>query len=303
MGMSDGYGPSDRGDAIATIHAALDGGVTPLDTADFYGSGHNEMLIAEALADRPRDSYQLSVKYGSARDPAGGWGATDGRPDVIRNYLAYSLRRLRVDHIDIYRLDGSVPIEDTMGVLADCVQKGWIGHVGLSEFGPDTIRRAAAVHPVADVQLEYSLFSRGIEDRILPTCRELGIAVTAYGVLSRGLLSDSTPKGASDFRTIAPRFQGDNLAANLKLVERLKSVALKMGSTTTQVAMWVLAQGEDIVPLTGARRPGHLSETFAALNLKMAAPELAAIEAAVPRDAVQGGRYPDAFLARLDSER
>lgn len=307
MGMSDGYGPSDRADAIATIHTALDAGVTLLDTGDFYGSGHNEMLIAEALRGRPRDSYQLSVKFGGLRDPAGGWGPMDGRPEGIRNYLAYSLRRLDVDHIDIYRvggLDKSVPIEDTMGVLADCVQKGWIRHVGLSEVGPETIGRAAAIHPVADVQIEYSLFSRGIEDRILPACRDLGIAVTAYGVLSRGLLSGSSPKGAADFRAIAPRFQGENLATNLELVDQLKSVAEEMGSTTTQLAVaWVLAQGKDIVPVIGARRPGHLSEAFAALRLQLSPADIAAIEAAIPRDAVRGSRYPDAFLAHLDSER
>lgn len=216
MGMSDGYGPADRGEAITTIHQALDAGVTLLDTADFYGCGHNEMLLAEALKGRPRASFQLSVKFGGLRDPAGSYAGTDGRPTSVRNFLAYSLRRLGVDHIDIYRparLDETVPIEDTMGALADCVAKGWIGHVGLSEVGAETIRRATAVHPLADTQIEYSLLSRGAEDAILPASRELGVATTAYGVLSRGLLSGSMPKGEKDFSTVSPRFQGEALAA------------------------------------------------------------------------------------------
>lgn len=307
MGMSDAYGPSDRTDAIATINSALDNGITLLDTGDFYGSGDNEMLIAEAVKGRPRDCYQLSVKFGGLRDPAGGWGPMDGRPEGIKNYLAYSLRRLNVDYIDIYRVGGidpSVRIEDTMVVLADCVEKGWIRNIGLSEVGPETIRRAASVHPVADVQLEYSLFSRGVEDRILPACRELGIGVTAYGVLSRGLLSGSLSTGDTDFRSIAPRFQGDNLAANLQLVESLKTVAQRLGSSTTQLAIaWVLAQGEDIVPVVGARKPGHLTDVLASCDLKLTKDDIAAVEAAIPKNAVRGSRYPDAFLAHLDSER
>lgn len=307
MGMSDAYGPSNRSDAIATINSALDNGITLLDTGDFYGSGDNEMLIAEAVKGRPRDGYQLSVKFGGLRDPAGGWGPVDGRPEGIKNYLAYSLRRLNVDYIDIYRVGGidpSVRIEDTMVVLADCVQKGWIRNIGLSEVGPETIRRAATVHPVADVQLEYSLFSRGIEDRILPTCRELGVGVTAYGVLSRGLLSGSRSTGDTDFRSIAPRFQVDNLAANLKLVESLKKVAELIGSSTTQLAIaWVLAQGNDIVPVVGARKASHLTEVLASCNLNLTADDIAAVETAIPKNAVRGSRYPDAFLAHLDSER
>jgi aryl-alcohol dehydrogenase-like predicted oxidoreductase len=307
MGMSDAYGPSDRSDAIATINRALDNGITLLDTGDFYGSGDNEMLIAEAVKGRPRDSFQLSVKFGGLRDPAGGWGPMDGRPEGIKNYLAYSLRRLKVDYIDIYRVGGidpSVSIEDTMAVLTDCVKKGWIRNIGLSEVGPETIRRAAAVHTIADVQLEYSLFSRGVEDRILPTCRELGIGVTAYGVLSRGLLSGSLSTGDTDFRSIAPRFQGDNLAANLKLVESLKKVAELIGSSTTQLAIaWVLAQGKDIVPVVGARKASHLTEVLASHKLNLTADDIAAVEAAIPKNAVRGSRYPDAFLAHLDSER
>jgi aryl-alcohol dehydrogenase-like predicted oxidoreductase len=232
----------------------------------------------------------------------------DGRPEVVRNYLAYSLRRLNVDHIDIYRvggLDKSVSIEDTMGVLADCVQKGWIRHIGLSEVGEDTIRRAAAVHPVADLQIEYSLLSRGIEDRILPACRELGIAITAYGVLSRGLLSGHwRPNGTTDFRSMSPRFQGDNLTANLKLVEKLAQVAATKGVTTTQLAVaWALAQGEDIIPIVGARRRESLAEALGSLDATLSDGDLASIERAIPKGAAKGARYPEAMLEHLDSER
>jgi aryl-alcohol dehydrogenase-like predicted oxidoreductase len=308
MGMSDAYGPADRTESIATIRAALDEGITLIDTGDFYASGRNEMLIAEALNGVARERYQLSVKFGGLRDPAGGWGPMDGRPEAVRNYLAYSLRRLNVDHIDIYRmarLDKSVPIEDTMGVLADCVQKGWIRHIGLSEVGADTIRRAAAVHPVADLQIEYSLLSRGIEDAILPTCRELGIAITAYGVLCRGLLCGHwRPNGTSDFRSMTPRFQGDNLTANLKLVGQLAQVAAKNGVTTTQLALaWVLAQGEDIIPIVGARRCDRLSEALGSLDVTLSGGVLASIERAIPKGAAKGARYPDAMMQRLDSER
>ncbi len=192
MGMSDFYGPADRGESIATIHAALDAGITLLDTGDFYGMGHNEMLIREALAGRSRDNLQISVKFGALRDPARGFIGMDCRPAAVKNFIAYSLQRLGVDHIDIYRparLDPAVPIEDTVGAIADMIKAGYVRHIGLSEVGSDTIRRAHAVHPIADLQIEYSLISRGIEDDILPTCRELGIGITAYGVLSRGLIS------------------------------------------------------------------------------------------------------------------
>ncbi|MFM0289490.1 aldo/keto reductase [Paraburkholderia megapolitana] len=308
MGMSDAYGPTDRSESIATIQAALHDGVTLIDTGDFYASGLNELLIAEALNGIARDRYQLSVKFGGVRDPAGGWGPMDGRPEVVRNYLAYSLRRLNVDHIDIYRvggLDRSVPIEDTIGALADCVQKGWIRHIGLSEVGEDTIRRAAAVHPVADLQIEYSLLSRGIEDRILPTCRELGIAITAYGVLCRGLLSGHWhPNGTTDFRSISPRFQGDNLAANLQLVEQLARVASTKGVTTTQLAIaWALAQGEDIIPIVGARRRERLAEALGSLDVTLSEDDLVSIERAIPKGAAKGARYPEAMLEHLDSER
>lgn len=310
MGMSGMYGPADRAESIATIHAALDRGVSLIDTGDFYGMGHNEMLIGEALKGVARDRYELSVKFGALRDAQGGWSGYDSRPAAIRNFLAYSLQRLGVDHIDIYRparLDPDVPIEDTVGEIARCIEAGWVRHVGLSEVGSETLRRAAAVHPIADLQIEYSLISRGIEDEILPACRALGIGITAYGVLSRGLISGHWQKGGAgegDFRTISPRFQGENLDANLRLVEALKRVADAKGASVAHVAIaWVLAQGDDIVPVIGARRRDRLDEALASLDVVLSADDRAAIEAAVPRGAAAGGRYPQAQLAHLDSEK
>src|SRR5438105_6358996 len=236
MGMSDFYGPADRSESIATIHAALDAGVTLLDTGDFYGMGHNEMLIREALAGRGRDKFQISVKFGALRDPAIAWLGYDSRPAAVRNFLSYSLQRLGVETIDIYRparLDPSVPIEETVGAMSDMVKAGWIRHIGLSEVGSDTIRRAHAVHPIADLQIEYSLISRGIESDILKTCPELGIAVTAYGVLARGLISGHWSKDrspAQDFRAMSPRFQGENLDTNLTLADSLKKIAESIGA-------------------------------------------------------------------------
>ncbi len=312
MGMSDLYGPADRGAAIATIHAALEVGITLLDTGDFYGMGHNEMLIAEALKGRRREDVRISVKFGAQRDPAGAWIGYDARPQAVKTALAYTLKRLGTDHVDIYRpsrLDPAVPIEDTMGALAELVQAGYVRHIGLSEVGSATIRRAQAVHPIADVQIEYSLLSRGIEADILPTCRDLGIGVTAYGVLSRGLLSGHWSKerasgGTPDFRTASPRFQGENLDRNLILVEALRGVAERLGATPAQVAIaWVLSRGPDIVPLVGARRPDRLAESLAALDLFLSEADLAAIEAAVPAGAAAGDRYAPAQMAHLDSER
>jgi aryl-alcohol dehydrogenase-like predicted oxidoreductase len=311
MGMSDFYGPADRDESIATIHAALDAGITLLDTGDYYAMGHNELLIAEALASRDRDRVVLSVKFGALRDPAGGWNGYDGRPRAVKNFAAYSLQRLRTDHIDVYRLgrlDPEVPIEDTVGAIADLVRAGHVRHVGLSEAGADTIRRAHAVHPVADLQIEYSLLSRGIEAEILPTCRELGIAVTAYGVLSRGLLSGHwSPARAlapGDFRGISPRFAGENLAHNLALAERLAEVARGSRATPAQVAIaWVLSRGADVVPLVGARRRDRLAEALGALDLELSAADLAAIEQAVPAGAARGERYPSPLMVHLDSER
>ena len=310
MGMSDFYGPADRGESMATIHAALDAGITLLDTGDFYGIGHNELLIRDALAGRSRDNLQISVKFGALRDPARGFTGMDCRPVAVKNFLSHSLQRLGVDHIDIYRparLDASVPIEDTVGAIAEMVKAGYVRHIGLSEVGSDTIRRAHAVHPIADLQIEYSLVARGIEDDILATCRELGIGITAYGVLSRGLISGHWSKdrsGAQDFRRNSPRFQDKNLDTNLALVDRLRAIAGRIGASVAQVAIaWVLAQGKDIVPLVGARRRDRLTEALGALEVKLTAADLADLAKAFPPGAAAGGRYPDAQLAYLDSEK
>jgi pyridoxine 4-dehydrogenase len=309
--MSDFYGPADEAESIATIHAALDAGITLLDTGDFYGSGHNEMLLAEALRGRSRDDLQISVKFGAFRDPAGGFGLYDARPAAVRNFLTYSLRRLRTDHIDIYRparLDPAVPIEDTVGAIAEMVKAGYIRHIGLSEVGADTIRRAHAVHPISDLQIEYSLLTRGIEAEILPACRELGIGITAYGVLSRGLISghwsEQRSEQGRDFRNLSPRFSGDNLSRNLGLVEKLRKIAGRKGCSVAQLAIaWVMAQGDDIVPLVGARRRERLAESLGALDITLAKEELDEIARAVPQDAAAGARYPAAQMAMLDSEK
>ncbi|SAK91301.1 aldo/keto reductase [Caballeronia calidae] len=313
MGMSGMYGPSDRAESIATIHAALEAGVTLLDTGDFYGMGHNEMLIGEALRSAPpsrRDAAILSVKFGGMRDPAGNFIAFDGRPVAVKNALAYTLQRLGVEHIDIYRparLDANVPIEDTVGAIADMIEAGYVRHVGLSEVGAATIRKAAAVHPVCDVQIEYSLISRGIEDAILPACRELGIGITAYGVLSRGLISGHWSRDAAqsgDWRANSPRFQQGNVERNLALVDALRRIADAKRVSVAQIAIaWVLAQGDDIVPVIGARRRDRLTESLGALDVKFTKDELAAIEAAVPKDAAAGDRYEAVQMAHLDSEK
>ncbi|TAN06075.1 MAG: aldo/keto reductase [Rhodanobacteraceae bacterium] len=310
MGMSDMYGASDRVESIATLHAALDAGITLLDTGDFYGMGHNEMLLGEALAGRSRDSYQLSVKFGAQRGPDGSWLGYDARPAAVKTALAYSLKRLRTDYIDIYRparLDPNVPIEDTAGAIADLVKAGYVRAFGLSEMGVATIRRAQAVLPVADLQIEYSLISRGIEAAILPACRDLGIGITAYGVLSRGLISGHwSPQrstDARDFRTHSPRFQGPNLDHNLALVEQLRAIAEARGISVAQLAIaWVLARGDDIVPLIGARTHARLREALGAVDVTLSADELAAIERAVPPGAAAGERYSTQGMASLDSE-
>jgi aryl-alcohol dehydrogenase-like predicted oxidoreductase len=310
MGMSGMYGPSDRAESIATIHAALAAGITLLDTGDFYGMGHNELLIRDALVGQPRDKVQISVKFGALRGPDGAWLGYDSRPAAVRNFLTYSLQRLGTDYIDIYRparLDPGVPIEETVGAIADLIKQGHVRHVGLSEVGASTLRRAAAVHPIVDLQIEYSLISRGIEAQILPTCRELGIDITAYGVLSRGLISGhwshDTAKAGKDFRAASPRFQGPNLAHNLALVEKLRALAQSIGASVAQVAIaWVLAQGEDIIPLIGARRRDRLDEALGALPLQLDPAQLAALAQAIPANAAAGGRYPAAALEHLDSE-
>ncbi|WP_129790728.1 aldo/keto reductase [Sphingosinicella sp. CPCC 101087] len=310
MGMSDFYGPADRGESLATIAMAVEQGITLLDTGDFYGMGHNEMLIGEALRTLDRDRMTLSVKFGALRDPELNWAGYDARPAAVKNFAAYSLKRLGVDHIDIYRparLDPNVPIEETVGAIADLIQAGHVRQVGLSEVGAEMIRRAHAVHPIADLQIEYSLISRSIEDEILPTCRELGIGITAYAVLSRGLISGHWSKersGGQDYRSVSPRFRPENIERNLDLVEALRGIAAALGVSVAQIAIaWVLSRGEDVVPLVGARRRDRLEEALGALDLQLSRGHLAAIEAAVPRDAAAGARYPEAQLVHMDSER
>ena len=309
MGMSDFYGPADRDESLATLRAAADAGITLIDTGDFYGMGHNEMLIGEALrAGLPREHLVLSVKFGAQRGPDNTFLGFDGRPAAVKTALAYTLNRLGVDHIDIYRparLDPAVPIEETVGAIAELVKAGYVRHIGLSEVGPETIRRAAAAHPIVDLQIEYSLISRGIERAILPVLRELGIGVTAYGVLGRGLIGGhgvSLDK-AGDFRGHSPRFQGENLQRNLALADSLRGAAGGLGLTPAQAAIaWVAAQGDDIVPLVGARRRDRLAEAVAA-PLQLGAEALSALERAVPKDAAAGDRYPAMQMAMLDSER
>jgi aryl-alcohol dehydrogenase-like predicted oxidoreductase len=311
MGMSDLYGPADDAESAATIQAAVGAGITLLDTGDYYGMGHNELLIRDALRGRDREAVQYSVKFGALRGPDGGWLGFDGRPAAVKTFLAYTLRRLGTDYVDVYRLgrsDPSVPIEETVGAIAELIEAGYVRYVGLSEAGADTVRRAHATHPVSDLQIEYSLISRGIEAEILPTCRELGVGITAYGVLSRGLLSGHwSPErelAASDFRAHAPRFQRENLDRNLSLVDALGAIAHSKDATPAQVAIaWVLSRGDDIAPLVGARRRDRLEEALRALELDLSADDLAAIERAVPPHAVAGERYDAHQMAILDSEQ
>jgi aryl-alcohol dehydrogenase-like predicted oxidoreductase len=311
MGMSDLYGPADRTESIATIHAALDAGVTLLDTGDFYGMGDNEMLLRDALRDRRREDVVVSVKFGGLRDPSGGWVGYDARPVAVKNFLSYTLRRLGTDHVDIYRparLDPAVPIEETVGAIAELIEAGYVRHAGLSEVGADTIRRAHAVTPIADLQIEYSLISRSVEDEILAVTRELGIGITAYGVLSRGLLSGhwspDRELAPNDFRAHSPRFADENVEQNLALVEALRGVASDLDASVAQVAIaWVLSRGEDIVPLIGARTRERLDEALGAADLTLDAAALERIESAVPRDAAAGDRYAAPQMATLDSER
>jgi aryl-alcohol dehydrogenase-like predicted oxidoreductase len=306
MGMSGMYGPADEKTCIATIHAALESGVTLFDTGDFYGMGHNEMLLGRSLQGRRREAL-ISVKFGALRGPDGSWMGFDARPASVKNFLAYSLKRLGVDYIDIYRpsrRDATVPIEDTIGAIADLVKAGYVRAIGLSEVGPETIRRAHAVHPIADLQIEYSLISRGPEARIFPVLAELGIGVTAYGVLSRGLLAGSTPSGPGDFRAHFPRFHPGNLDRNRRLVDTLGALAVEKGVSATQLAIaWVLAKSENIVPVIGARTPLQLAESLAALPISLSLAELARMEEALPASAVAGDRYAQPQMQMLDSER
>ena len=306
MGMSGAYGAADRAESIATVHAALEAGVTLIDTADFYAMGHNELLIAEALRGRERDSYRLSVKFGMLRGPGPVFGGQDGRPEAVKNFLAYSLTRLGVDHIDVYRparLDPAVPIEETVGAIKEMIDAGYVRHLGLSEVDAATIRRAHAVHPVADLQIEYSLISRAVETEVLPALRELGIGLTAYGVLGRGLISGHWSAGQArpgDSRGLSPRFSSGNVEHNLALVAALRRVAEAKGCTVAQLAIaWVAAQGADIVPLVGARTRERLAEALPAMELALGPDDLAEIAKAVPAGAARGDRYPAAFMASL----
>jgi aryl-alcohol dehydrogenase-like predicted oxidoreductase len=311
IGMSDLYGPADREEGIATIRAALDAGITLLDTGDFYGMGHNELLIRDALTNTDRENVVISVKFGAQRDPAGAWLGYDARPQAVKTALAYTLKRLDTDYVDVYRparVDPNVPIEETVGAITEMIEAGYVRHLGLSEAGAETIRRAHAVHPVADLQIEYSLISRGIEQEILPTTRELGIGVTAYGVLSRGLISGHWTRDrqttSNDFRSRSPRFSRENLDRNLELAEALTHVAEAKGATAAQAAIaWVLSRGADIVPLIGARRRDRLQEALGALDLHLTGEDLHTIEAAVPADRAAGDRYDPRQMAMLDSEQ
>lgn len=305
MGMSGVYGPADEAESLATIHAAIEAGITLLDSGDFYGMGHNELLLREAIKGR-RDRVFVAVKFGPQRAPNGAFIGVDARPASVKNFLAYSLRRLGTDYVDLYqpaRVDPAVPIEETVGAIVDLVRAGYVRHAGLSEASAVTIRRANAVHPIAALQIEYSLVSRGIEASILPAVRALGIGVTAYGVLSRGLLSGSLPDSAADIRRHLPRFGGENLRRNLALVDALRAVAANLGVTPAQIAIaWVLARGDDVVPLIGARRREQLAEALGAMRMVLSAEDTRRIEQAVPAHAVAGERYGPEQMRLLDSE-
>jgi aryl-alcohol dehydrogenase-like predicted oxidoreductase len=306
MGMSGIYGAQDDKQGIATIHAAIEHGINLLDTGDFYGMGHNERLIARAIEGR-RDKVLLSVKFGALRGPDNSWGGVDTRPAALKNFLAYSLDRLGVDYVDIYRparLDPNVPIEDTIGAIAELIKKGYVRHIGLSEVGADTIRRAHAVHPIADLQIEYALISRRPEAQIFPVLDELGISATLYGVLSRGLLGGSKPGGGKDMRAHLPRFAEKNRDQNARVVDSLQSFAAARGMSAAQVALaWVLAKRPGYVPVLGARRPEQLADAVRALAQPLTAADVAELEKLVPHDAIAGSRYAEEQMAHLDSER
>jgi aryl-alcohol dehydrogenase-like predicted oxidoreductase len=310
MGMSEFYGTPDEQGGIATIHRALDLGVTFLDTADMYGPFINEQLVGKAIAGR-RDEVQLATKFGNERHPDGTRLGVNGKPDYVRAACEASLQRLGVDHIDLYyqhRVDKTVPIEDTVGAMKELVEAGKVTHLGLSEASPETIRRAHAVHPITALQTEYSLFTRDLEDDILPVVRELGIGLVPYSPLGRGMLT-----GKQEWKTLEqgdgrasayfPRFQGDNLATNLDLVERIRSLAAAKGYTAGQLALaWVLAQGDaelGVVPIPGTRRVHYLEENVGALDVSLTDDDLAALSRAIPRDAVAGARYGD--MSTIDS--
>jgi aryl-alcohol dehydrogenase-like predicted oxidoreductase len=305
MGMSGVYGHADENESIATIHAALDRGVNLIDTGDFYGMGHNEMLVGRALKGR-REKALVSVKFGALRSPDGSWLGFDTRPSSVKTFLAHSLTRLGVEYVDVYRparLDFTVPIEETIGAIADMIGAGYVRAIGLSEVGPKTIRRAHAAHPIADLQIEYSLISRSPESHIFPVLAELGIAVTAYGVLSRGLLTGSKPTGKGDMRNHFPRFVGDNLVCNQRLIGTLNRLAADKGISSAQLAIaWVLAKGKNIIPVMGARTRSQLDESLKALQVELSPDDLTTIEDAIPVSRVAGTRYAEPQMKHLDSE-
>ena len=304
MGMSEFYGPGDEAESIATIQRALDLGCTFLDTADMYGPYKNEELVGRAIKGR-RDQVVLATKFGIVRDPVNAVvRSISGKPDYVRQACEGSLKRLGVDVIDLYyqhRVDPGTPIEDTVGAMAQLVQQGKIRYLGLSEAGVETLRRACAVHPIAALQSEYSLWSRDPEDGVLAACRELGIGLVAYSPLGRGFLSGAITRfddlAADDYRRLSPRFQGDNFAKNLALVDRIKSMATAKHCTTSQLALaWVLAQGDDIVPIPGTKRRTYLEENLAAADIRLGADDLARIDEIAPKGAAAGMRYTETMM-------
>jgi aryl-alcohol dehydrogenase-like predicted oxidoreductase len=308
MGMSQSYGPGDDRESVATIHRALDLGMTFLDTADVYGLTANERLVGQAIAGR-RDQVVLATKFGNQRRADGSWVRVNGEPDYVRQACDASLARLGVDHIDLYyqhRVDRTVPVEETWGVLAELVQAGKVRYLGISEAAPETVRRAHAVHPVSAGQYEWSLFTRDLEDELLGTLRQLGIGVVAYSPLGRGFLSGriTSPDdfGEDDFRRGHPRFTGENFARNLELVERVRRLAAAKGITPSQLAIaWVLSRGDDVVPIPGTKRRGYLEENAGALEVELTADDLAAIEEVTPRGSVAGERYTPELMANVDA--
>lgn len=315
MGMSGMYGPADEAESVRTIHAAVRtaesaGAKLLIDTGDFYGMGHNELLIGRALKEMgegARERVVLSVKFGAQRTPSGAWSGFDGRPSAVKDRLAYSLVRLGVSNVDIYRparLDDKVPIEETIGAVAEMVKQGYARYAGLSEVGVETARKAQAVTPICDVQLEYGLATRGMEARVLPGLEQLGIGVTAYGVLSRGLLSGSRPAEKGDFRRFLPRYAGANLEANQALVDALASVAAERGASTVEMAIaWAMGRGEGMVPVLGARKVAQWEEAEKALKIRLSEEEQRRLEQALPADQIQGTRYDKQAMTHLDSER